>query len=91
MGIIRGFGILFVLSFVLWLVLGGGKDPLIGLVVVALVAGVIVAWAYAVLLLYDTERIGYQILALLFGGIIGIIALLGLRWIYKKTGLGFLS
>lgn len=57
----------------------------------SIVSLVVVGWAYAAYTLIDDENVWYQLFALLITGVVGIIWLLGIRWIYRKLGLTVFS
>ena len=71
--------------------MGKGADIAVGIAFALLLSLIFVGWAYAALLLIDDKNQLYQIFAVITTGLIGIVILIGIRWIYRKLGLHFLD
>lgn len=87
----KPFGICALIFFIGWLILGKGADIAVGIAFALLLSLIFVGWAYAALLLIDDKNQLYQIFAVIMTGLIGIVILIGIRWIYRKLGLHFLD
>lgn len=89
--ILKSFLLVFLVGFLAWLYLGGGREIGIGIPWAILLSLITVGWCYAFFLLFDSGKWYCQLFAVLMTGFFGAIILLGLRWIYRKIGFTFLD
>lgn len=95
MDFFKTYKIVFIPTFIFMLFLSIGADGFsIGTIFISiflslLITFLIVGYTFALFLLYDSGKWYYQIFAVLTGGLIGLIVLLGVRWVYRKAGFTF--
>jgi hypothetical protein len=79
------------LVFVVLVAVNGPGDIPLAIAMSLLLGIVLGVWAYAALLLIDSDSGLYQAVSVIMTGVIGILVLLGLRWGYRKTGMTFMD
>lgn len=88
---LKSFLLVFLIGFLTWLYLGGGREISVGIPLAIMVSLIIVGWNYAFFLLINSEKWYHQLFAVIMTGLFGACILLGLRWIYRKIGFTFLD
>jgi len=88
--------IIFTLGFLsLWMVdvtsPAGVQNIWTGIINAPILAALVAIWIYAAFTLIDSENLLYQLVAVIMTGLVGILGLLGIRWVYRKMGFTFLD